>query len=813
MKEYYNIEIIKELVKLPSSILKDFVENPNKKHLHKDKDGNKFYYRHVIKTLKEIIKTGNGRSVVYNYKANNRQYAENGSQGLPSHIKALILDDDYRDYDMVNCHFNILANLCKKHKISYNHIKNYSTERDEFLKRNKVTKLEVIIWLFTDKPKPKLQNTEIINFINELREIKKQLLFKLDIKNENTENKKNPISSLICKVLCKEENEILEKVLHSFNIQDAVKMFDGFMTRQPIEIEKLEELTNYKWTIKHHEKIEIPRNIKNETEGLIVDWSNIYYNKNRKDWILNKYERGCELFHYNKNNGLWNRVNAPYEELRSDIRNGGMLQYIQSNDFLEDYENKDLSDLEKFTESFINKHSTITNLTSLVYDKLLYDWVENIEFNDIDHIINFKNKCYDLKQMKFIEKEREHYSTLSARYLDDRDEDTYDKLTKIIEDIHPEKENRETYLQLLSNSLSGKALEKCVFCNGIGANGKGLIHGGIMRSLLGNYYYTADNKTLIERSNGANQSLANLHRKRMVVFEEPDEKTPINFNMVKTMTGGKVINARGLYEKNDQTILSLLLFIECNKKPTLSGDTGNSMMRRLVDILFPSCFKEENDPTYNKEIHKVADPRLKDNKVIEELSSQMFHYLIDFMTDNNLNYDNLDKIKVSDSIFKRSKAYIDSNNTVLELVNEVCDPIPKEKIAKVSTKSLKLKDLYDKIKASETWSLSTNKFKRGMGKGNFYKEIKEKEEYIVESIGRDFYILNYKIKEEPTPKLLIDDDDDNNNDNDNDNDNNDDDNDNDNDNDNNDNDNNDDDDSDNDVFYCENNDDDSDDDD
>ena len=62
MKEYYNIEIIKELVKLPSSILKDFVENPNKKHLHKDKDGNKFYYRHVIKTLKEIIKTGNGRS-------------------------------------------------------------------------------------------------------------------------------------------------------------------------------------------------------------------------------------------------------------------------------------------------------------------------------------------------------------------------------------------------------------------------------------------------------------------------------------------------------------------------------------------------------------------------------------------------------------------------------------------------------------------------------------------------------------------------------------------------------------------------------
>ena len=259
----------------------------------------------------------------------------------------------------------------------------------------------------------------------------------------------------------------------------------------------------------------------------------------------------------------------------------------------------------------------------------------------------------------------------------------------------------------------------------------------------------------------------------MVVFEEPDEKTPINFNMVKTMTGGKVINARGLYEKNDQTILSLLLFIECNKKPTLSGDTGNSMMRRLVDILFPSCFKEENDPTYNKEIHKVADPRLKDNEVIEDLSSQMFYYLIDFMDNNDLNYDNLDKIKVSDSIFKRSKAYIDSNNTVLELINEVCDPIPKEKIGKVSIDCLKFKELYLEIKSTETWALSTNKFKREMGKGNFYKELKEKEEYMVDTIGRDFYLLNYKKKETAPPELLINDDNNDNNNDDDDNDDND----------------------------------------
>jgi hypothetical protein len=748
MREYYNIENVKALMDLPASIMKDFVENPLKKH--KNKDGDKFYWKHVKIILKDIIKCGDGKSVVYNFKDNGRQYTGLGSQGLPSHIKSLVLNEDYKDYDLVNAHFNILYNLCIKHNIPCNLLKKYASNRDELLKEHSFKKMDAIIWFFTDKPKPKHSNRFIINFIEEMKQIKNQLLFKLNIKTDNPEKKPNIISSLVCKVLCTEENEILEKALNHFKIEDGVKMFDGFMTREDIDINELNEITGYNWAIKERPVAEIPKNIKSEAEGLVIDWANIYYEKNKKDWVINKFNRGFELYHFNKRSGLWNRVNAPYEELRSDIRNGGMLNYLQSSQFLEDYQHKDLSNLEKFVEQFINKHSTITNLTSLIYDKLIYDWVENVEFDNLDHIINFKNKCYDLNLMKSVKREREHYSTITARYLDEENKDFKRDLLKIISDIHPDKENRRTYLQLLCNTLSGKALEKCVFCNGVGANGKGLMHGGLMRSLLGDYYYTADNKTLTERSNGANQSLANLHKKRMVVFEEPDEKTPINFNMIKTMTGGKVINARGLYEKNDQTILSLVLFIECNKKPDINGDTGNSMMRRLLNIQFPSCFKEETDPTYRKEKHKIANPRLKDTDILEQYSSQLFYILIDFMKDEELSYYNMDKIKVSDSIFKDSKQYIDSNNTILELVNEICDPIPKEKIKREITKdTLKAIDLYKCIKTTDTWLLSTNKFKKQLGKNNFFKELNIKEEYEVELKRNVLYILNYEIKETP----------------------------------------------------------------
>jgi len=94
MREYYNIENVKALMDLPASIMKDFVENPLKKH--KNKDGDKFYWKHVKIILKDIIKCGDGKSVVYNFKDNGRQYTGLGSQGLPSHIKSLVLNEDYK---------------------------------------------------------------------------------------------------------------------------------------------------------------------------------------------------------------------------------------------------------------------------------------------------------------------------------------------------------------------------------------------------------------------------------------------------------------------------------------------------------------------------------------------------------------------------------------------------------------------------------------------------------------------------------------------------------------------------------------------
>jgi len=277
-----------------------------------------------------------------------------------------------------------------------------------------------------------------------------------------------------------------------------------------------------------------------------------------------------------------------------------------------------------------------------------------------------------------------------------------------------------------------------------------------MKTLLGDYYYTGDNNCLIQKQSGANQSLANMKGKRMVVLEEPDENIPLNFCIIKMMTGGNEINARALYEKCTKTTLVLTLIIECNKKPKLNGDTGDSMIRRLLDILFPSKWKAKDAPDrYIGDGYKDADPNLKEK--LTEIAPVMFHYLLKFMTDNNLNYDNIYNIKVSKSIHDRGMEYIESNNPLKELIEDVAEKV-KIVVDKEKPPLLSVKDLYKFIKQGDFWRASTHKFKRQYGKNNFIKALRNDPQLsqYVEEINGCVHLKEWKIRDD----LLSDDDDD-----------------------------------------------------
>ena len=168
-------------------------------------------------------------------------------------------------------------------------------------------------------------------------------------------------------------------------------------------------------------------------------------------------------------------------------------------------------------------------------------------------------------------------------------------MTRLIELIMPLELEREAYLQILSTALNGKCLEKFIIFNGSGGNGKGMINDMLVLA-LGDYAIIGNNSILFEKpKSGANPEKANIHKKRLVIFREPPENKRFENSIIKELTGGGYISARGLREGDTQKELNLTLIVECNKRPLFKEEPTDADARRIVDLLFRLSFVSNDE--------------------------------------------------------------------------------------------------------------------------------------------------------------------------------------------------------------------------
>ena len=136
-----------------------------------------------------------------------------------------------------------------------------------------------------------------------------------------------------------------------------------------------------------------------------------------------------------------------------------------------------------------------------------------------------------------------------------------------------------------------------------------------MRCCLGDYFYEADITLLTTTKrggNGPNQELADIDKKRFLLFKEPGQLSLIENSNLKDMTGGGVIKGRGLYSSKTMVELHNTTVMECNQKPKLKETPTNGDARRICDILFESTFTAiEEDVDEENGIYQ-ADPLLKE---------------------------------------------------------------------------------------------------------------------------------------------------------------------------------------------------------
>lgn len=329
--EYVNIENAKYFINLTNerimSEMYDPLETDQNGYKIKDIDG---YINRIKKYCKRAIfnKGKVSQKYYYSKKLNNkgRLFVRGfGLQSIQNDIRGFLINKDYSDYDMVNAAPCILQYLIKEflpHK-NYPNLNNYVLNRNQILNEYGITKLDVIICLFSDKS-TKHTDYFLQNLDKEFKNIQEDfwnLNIHPEIKDISKYNKK---ASFLCYVLHIWENKILQECRADLNM--AVPMFDGFLSNENSE-KVLEQVNNnkygIKWIIKpHSNKIVVDEGL--IIENTIMDYETTKINFEDKYFMIqNPVMFGREYYNeYDKKETIF-YTKSDFDILTSDIQFDG----------------------------------------------------------------------------------------------------------------------------------------------------------------------------------------------------------------------------------------------------------------------------------------------------------------------------------------------------------------------------------------------------------------------------------------------------------------------------------------------------------
>jgi P4 family phage/plasmid primase-like protien len=184
--------------------------------------------------------------------------------------------------------------------------------------------------------------------------------------------------------------------------------------------------------------------------------------------------------------------------------------------------------------------------------------------------------------------------------------------------IYPDPVLREYCLTLYAACLEGANHEqKFYIMSGSGGNGKSKII-DLMSKTFGEYQETLPVTALTRKradAGSANPEMIVLKCRRYISMVEPEEGERINTSLMKQLSGQDTLKARGLFQDQDQFVVTARIFMSCNELPAVSSmDDGT--WRRLRVIPHVATFVEEGKTTNPAANVHSRDPLL-DSKIIK----------------------------------------------------------------------------------------------------------------------------------------------------------------------------------------------------
>jgi P4 family phage/plasmid primase-like protien len=221
-------------------------------------------------------------------------------------------------------------------------------------------------------------------------------------------------------------------------------------------------------------------------------------------------------------------------------------------------------------------------------------------------LVGFKNGVYDLDRGEFREGRPDDYVSLSTE-IDwvqyDPHHPSMVEVWEFFKKVLPSTAVRDYVLSVLARALNGHIREERFHVwTGSGSNGKSRCVELLDRA-FGDYSCKFPVTLLTQKraaSNSASPELSRAKGRRFAVLQEPSEDERLNVGLMKELSGGDRVMARGLFQDPIEFKPQFKLLLLCNHLPNVPAQDA-ACWRRIRVVHFGSKFVANPSPQADNE--------------------------------------------------------------------------------------------------------------------------------------------------------------------------------------------------------------------
>lgn len=284
--------------------------------------------------------------------------------------------------------------------------------------------------------------------------------------------------------------------------------------------------------------------------------------------------------------------------------------------------------------------------------------------NSNPKILCFTNGIYDFEFLEFRDGRPEDmcdFCTNIEYHPLEKAEKKIEEINQYFSEVFTDEDVREYMWMFLADALDGVTRNAHFHIwTGEGANGKSVTI-DLLEKVLGDYSCKFNVSMLMSKRVGSNQTNSELVRakgKRFAVLQEPQEDEKMNIGIMKELSGGDTVIARGLFEDPVEFKPQFKMVLTCNHLPKIQTN-DKATWRRIRLVEFTSKFTVDPDINNPKEftVDTNLSERFEDWK--ETFISMLIEKYKECASKGMV-------ISEPDAVMKCTKTYMQSNDHLLE---------------------------------------------------------------------------------------------------------------------------------------------------